>query len=150
MPAEGWQLSVAYGFADAEFTDFEDAPGGDAAGEALPNAPRHTLSAVGEYALPVLNDVADAYVRAEYSYTSSFTSTPDVDAREFNSYDVLNIRLGLRADRFDIEAFVENAFDEKYATGATGGGFFARFFGVAEPVEVGTTRRFGIRGKVRF
>ena len=150
LPLDGLQLNLAYGFTDAQFTDFEDAPGGDATGEPLPNAPRHTLSAVGEYAHPVFDSFADAYIRVEYSYTSSFTSTPDVDAREFESYDVFNFRLGLRADRFDIEAFVENAFNEKYATGATGGAFFANFFGVAEPVEVGTGRRFGVRARVRF
>ncbi len=150
LPLEGLQLNLAYGFTDAQFTDFEDASGGDATGEQLPNAPRHTLSAVGEYAHPVFDSFADAYVRAEYSYTSSFTSTPDVDAREFDSYDVFNFRVGLRADRFDIEAFVENAFNEKYATGATGGAFFAGFFNVAEPVEVGTGRRFGVRARVRF
>ena len=150
LPLEGLQLNLAYGFTDAQFTDFEDAPGGDATGEQLPNAPRHTLSAVGEYAHPVFDSFADAYFRVEYSYTSSFTSEPDVDAREFESYDVFNFRLGLRADRFDIEAFVENAFNEKYATGATGGGIFAGLFGVAEPVEVGSARRFGVRARVRF
>ena len=150
LPLEGLQLNVAYGFTDAQFTDFEDAPGGDATGEQLPNAPRHTLSTVGEYAHPVFDNFGDAYFRVEYSFTSSFTSTPDVDARVFDSFDVFNFRLGLRADRFDIEAFVENAFNEKYATGATGGGVIANFFGVAEPVEVGTGRRFGVRARVRF
>ena len=151
LPAEGLLLNLGYGFADAQFTDFEDAPGGDATGERLPNAPRHTLSFVAEYAHPVLNDFADAYVRTEYSYTSSFSSQPDVGAEVFDDYDVLNLRLGLRADRFEIEAFAENLLNEKYVTGVTGGGLFiAPAFGVSAPVEVGTTRRFGVRARILF
>ena len=151
LPVEGLQLNVAYGFVDAQFTDYEDAPGGDATGERLPNAPRHTLSAVGEYAHPVFDDFADAYVRAEYSYTSSFTLSAGRNAEVFDAYDVLNLRLGLRADRFDVELFVENLFNEKYITGASGpGALLAASQGVSEPFDVGAARRFGVRARVRF
>ena len=66
------------------------------------------------------------------------------------SYDIANLRIGLRAERFDIEAFVENVFDETYATGATAGSRFVPIFGVSEPLEVGPTRRFGARARIRF
>ena len=150
LPVEGLQLNLAYGFADARFTDYEDAPGGDLTDERLPNAPRHTLSLVADYAYPVLDDFADAYIRTEYSYTSDFTTTADANREFLDSFDVLNLRLGLRADRFDVEVFVENLFDEKYITGTTGGGTLAPVLGVSPPFEVGTTRRFGIRGRIRF
>ena len=150
LPVEGLQLNLAYGFADARFTDYEDAPGGDLTGKRLPNAPRHTLSLVADYAHPVLDDFADAFVRTEYSYTSGFATTAEVDREFFDSRDVLHLRLGLRADRFDLEAFVENVFDKKYITGTTGASQLAPALGVSEPLEVGTTRRFGIRGKLRF
>ena len=150
LPVEGLQLNLAYGFADARFTDYEDAPDGDLSDERLPNAPRHTLSLVADYAYPVLDDLADAYIRTEYSYTSNFTTTAEADREFFDSFDILNVRLGLRADRFDIEVFVENLFDEKYITGTTGASNLAPFLGVSEPFEVGTTRRFGVRATVRF
>lgn len=150
LPVEGLQLNLAYGFVDARFTDYEDAPGGDLTDERLPNAPRHTLSLVADYAYPVLDDFADAYVRTEYSYTSSFTTTADADREFLDAFDVLNLRLGLRADRFDVEVFVENLFDEKYITGTTGGGSLAPVLGVSPPFEVGSTRRFGVRARVRF
>lgn len=151
LPAEGLQLNVAYGFSDAQFTDYEDAPRGDATGERLPNASRHTLSAVGEYAFPVLDGFADAYLRTEYSYTSSFTLVAEADAEVFDPYDILNLRVGLRADRFDIELFGENLLDETYIVGGSGpGDFLANTQGVSEPFEVGTARRFGIRAKLRF
>ena len=150
LPVEGLQLNLAYGFADARFTDYEDAPGGDLTDERLPNAPRHTLSLVADYAYPVFDDFADAYIRTEYSYTDNLATTAEADRELFDAFDVLNIRLGLRAERFDIEAFVENLFDEKYITGTTGGDDIAAFFGVSEPLEVGTPRRFGIRGRIRF
>ncbi len=150
LPAEGLQLNLAYGFVDARFTDYEDAPGGDLSDERLPNAPRHTLSLVADYAYPVLDDFADAYIRTEYSYTGSFTTTAAVDREFLDSFDVVNLRLGLRAERFDVELFVENLFDEKYITGTTGGGSLAPALGVSPPFEPGTTRRFGVRATVRF
>ena len=151
LPAKGLQLNVAYGFSDAQFTDYEDAPRGDATGERLPNASRHTLSAVGEYAFPVLDGFADAYLRTEYSYTSDFTLVAEADAEVFDPYDILNLRVGLRAERFDIELFGENLFDETYIVGGSGpGDFLSNIAGVSEPFEVGTARRFGVRARLRF
>ena len=67
-----------------------------------------------------------------------------------NSYDLLNIGLGLRADRFDIEGFVENLCNEKYATGAIGSVAIRQSFGVSDVVDVGATGRFRIRARMRF
>ena len=66
-----------------------------------------------------------------------------------DSYDLLNLGLGLRADRFDIEGFVENLFNEKYATGAIGSVAIRQSFGVSDVVDVDATRRFGIRARMR-
>lgn len=150
LPTDGLQLNLGYGFADAKFTDFQNAPSGDATGEQLPNAPKHTLSLVADYAYPVFKEFGDAFVRAEYSYTSSFSDLADVGAAVFDAYDILNLRVGIRAERFDIEAFVENLLDEKYADGTTGGTLLAPGLGVSPPFEVGATRRFGARARIRF
>ena len=109
LPLDGLQLNFNYGYADARFTDYEDAPNGDLSGERLPNASRHSLSLVADYSHPVLNDLADAYIRAEYSYISDFKNVTSPFRPQFDGYDVLNLRLGLRGDSFDLEAFVENA-----------------------------------------
>lgn len=150
LPMDGLQLNFNYGYADARFTDYEDAPNGDLSDETLPNAPRHTLSFVADYSHPVFDDFADAFIRTEYSYTSSVQDVTSPFRTKFDPYDVLNLRLGLRADRFDIEAFVENAFDEKYATGEIGATALRAASGVSDVVEVGTGRRFGVRARVRF
>ena len=150
LPLEGLQLNLNYGYADARFTDYEDSPLGDLSDEPLSNAPRHTLSFIADYSHPVFDDFADAFIRSEYSYTSSFRDTLSPARPTFDAYDVLNLRLGLRADRFDIEAFVENVFDETYVTGITGITNIADTLGVSDPLEVGTPRRFGVRARVRF
>ncbi|MCG8354350.1 MAG: TonB-dependent receptor [Kiloniellales bacterium] len=150
LPMDGLQLNLSYGYADARFTDYEDAPNGDLSNETLPNAPRHTLSFIADYSHPVFDDFADAFIRTEYSYTSGVQDITSPFRTKFDPYDVLNLRLGLRADRFDIEAFVENVFDEKYATGEIGATALRASRGVSDVVEVGTTRRFGIRGRLRF
>ena len=152
LPLDGLQLNLNYGYADARFTDYEDSPRGDLSDEPLPNAPRHNLSFVADYSYPVLGNFADAFIRGEYSFTSSvknvLSTTPNQAERD--SYDLFNLRLGLRADRFDIEGFVENLFNEKYATGAIGSVAIRQSFGVSDVVEVGPTRRFGVRARMRF
>ena len=150
LPLDGLQLNLNYGYADARFTDYEDSPLGDLSDEPLSNAPRHTLSFIADYSHPVFDDFADAYIRSEYSFTSSFQDTLSPARPKFDAYDVLNLRLGLRADRFDIEAFVENVFDETYVTGITGITNIADSLGISDPLEVGTPRRFGVRARVRF
>ena len=150
LPLDGLQLNFNYGYADARFTDYEDAPNGDLSGERLPNAARHTLSLVADYSHPVLNDLADAYVRAEYSYTSDFKNVTSPFRPQFDGYDLLNLRLGLRGDSFDLEAFVENVFDERYATGEVGATAARIAGGVSDVVEVGKPRRFGVRARIRF
>ena len=150
LPMDVLQLRFNYGYADARFTDYEDAPNGDLSDETLPNAPRHTVSFVADYSHPVFDDFVDAFIRTEYSYTSGVQDITSPFRTKFDPYDVLNLRLGLRADRFDIEAFIENVFDEKYATGEIGATALRASRGVSDVVEVGTTRRFGIRGRMRF
>ena len=80
--------------------------------------------------------------------TNVLSTTPNQAQRD--SYDLFNLRLGLRADCFDIEGFVENLFNEKYATGAIGSVAIRQSFGVSDVVDVGPTRRFGVRARMRF
>ena len=150
LPLTGLQLNLNYGYADARFIDYEDSPRGDLSDEPLPNAPRHTLSFVADYSYPLFDDFADAFIRSEYSFTSSVENVLATTSQKRDRFDVLNLRLGVRADRFDIEAFVENLLDEKYATGAIGSAAIRQAFGVSDVVEVGTRRRFGVRARVRF
>ena len=149
LPIDALRIDTQIGINFTEFTDYRDSPFGDLTDTRLPNAPVHTLSIVADYEHPreILLG-ARGFVRAEYSFRSKFKDDLDPDAISFDGFDVLNLRLGLRAERFTLEAFVENALDEVYATGTAAG--VVTDFGGPTIVEVGPTRRFGIRGRVRF
>ncbi|MEM0944265.1 MAG: TonB-dependent receptor, partial [Pseudomonadota bacterium] len=71
-PVDGLFLGADYGLALTRFVEFADSLVGDITGERLPNAPVHSFSLIGEYAHPILQNRADAFLRGEYSYTSDF------------------------------------------------------------------------------
>ncbi|MEM6277581.1 MAG: TonB-dependent receptor [Pseudomonadota bacterium] len=151
-PVEGLFVGIDYGLAKTNFVDFIDPSVGSLSGSQLPNAPVHTLSIIAEYQHPVANDFADAFIRWEYNYTSDFFNTitdvvPGGDT--FGDRNVVNLRVGLRADRFEVEAFAENLFNEFYQTGETSD-IAASLFGLPQNGEVGPTRRFGVRARVLF
>ncbi|MEM8790970.1 MAG: TonB-dependent receptor [Pseudomonadota bacterium] len=151
-PIDGLFLGIDYGLAKSNFIDFIEPSVGDLTGSQLPNAPVHTLSVIAEYEHPVANDFGDAFMRWEYNYTSDFfNSITDVapGGDTFGDRNVVNLRIGLRADRFEVEAFAENLFNEFYQTGETSD-IATTLFGLPQSGEVGPTRRFGVRGKIFF
>ena len=149
LPIESLRIDTQIGINFAKFTDYPDSPFGDLTDRRLPNAPVHTFSIAGDYEHPrEILPGARGFLRAEYSLRTSFNDNLDPDARGFDGFDLLNLRLGLRAERFAFEAFVENALDEIYATGRTGG--LATSFGAPTIVDVGPTRRFGVRARLQF
>ncbi|MEM9960198.1 MAG: TonB-dependent receptor [Pseudomonadota bacterium] len=153
LPIDGLRLDADWGLTFAKFTEFTDSPFGDITGADLPNAPRHTVSVIGDYEHPVdLMPVRDAraFVRAEYAFTSEFGNLVDPDALTFDSYSLVNFRVGLRSERFEVEAFVENALNNAYGTGSVSGVADFLLGDVPTSVDVGETRRFGLRARVLF
>ncbi|MEM1385420.1 MAG: TonB-dependent receptor [Pseudomonadota bacterium] len=151
-PIEGLVLGVDYGLAKTKFVEFEDSLVGDVTGESLPNAPVHTASVIGDYALPVFDDRADVFLRGEYSYTSDyFNGIGDslINGESFGPRNIINLRTGVRAEDFEVELFVENLLDEIYQTGESSG-ISASLFGSPRHGEIGPRRRFGVRARVFF
>ncbi len=149
LPLESLRIDTQIGINFSKFTDYGDSPFGDLTDRRLPNAPVHTFSIAGDYEHPrEIFPGARGFLRAEYSLRTSFNDGLDPDDMGFDGFDLLNLRLGLRADRFAFEAFVENALDEIYATGTSAS--FATGFGTPTIVDVGPTRRFGVRARLQF
>ncbi|MEM8824151.1 MAG: TonB-dependent receptor [Pseudomonadota bacterium] len=146
-PIDGLMLGATWGILFTEFTSF---PGDEAlVGEPLPASPEHTVNLVGDYQFPVRGVDADAFFRAEYRIQTSFTSFSDPEGSTLSGFDVLNLRIGLRGERFQLVGFVENVLDEEYATGTSFPALAivpgAEALGVAGP-----TRRFGLQGRWVF
>ena len=147
QPFEGLRIDAQNGLTFAKYTDFADAPEGDLTDTRLPVAPVHTVSIVGDYEHPreILPD-ARGFLRVEYSYRSSFTADTSQDNITLDGFDIVNLRLGLRGERFGVEAFVENALDERYATNTSVSALGAG----PVIVQAGPPRHFGVRARLQF
>ena len=147
QPFEGLRIDAQNGLTFAKYTDFADAPEGDLTDTRLPVAPVHTVSIVGDYEHPreILPD-ARGFLRVEYSYRSSFTADTSQDNITLDGFDIVNLRLGLRGKRFGVEAFVENALDERYATNTSVSALGAG----PVTVDAGPPRHFGVRARLQF
>ncbi|MEM9441501.1 MAG: TonB-dependent receptor, partial [Pseudomonadota bacterium] len=148
-PVEGLVLRGALGLLETEITDAPVETGAEVGGE-VPNAPEVALSISADYTIPL--DApglsVDLAFGAEYQHVGS--QIADIgNTRSLDSYDVVNLRLRLIGDDYEVFAFGENVFDETYATGAFP-------FGVSPAGEqvstggVGQPRLFGLGVRLTF
>ena len=149
QPVPGLRLSGGLGVTKAEFTDFPNSQFGDLEGVTLPNAPDLTATFTAEYEhqKPLLLDYL-GFVRGEFNYTGGYRGQLDPAEREVGDYSVVNLRAGVRGEHLDIFAYVENVFNEIYATGEQPN-TFAGFTGF-QNLDVGPTRQFGLGARIRF
>ncbi len=113
------------GYLDAKFDSFPDAlifgETYDLSGTPLPRAPEWTINADAQYTFSMRNNM-EGFVRGEISYRDE--AIPLFDATVVTGYpwrtpsfSVWNFRAGVIAERFQVTAYIENAFDEEYFTG---------------------------------
>ncbi|MEL7028685.1 MAG: TonB-dependent receptor, partial [Pseudomonadota bacterium] len=122
-PVEGLFLSAATGFTDAEFTETVPAPGTGLPavvndGDRLQQVPRWTASGTIDYEMPVTSQY-DGYVRADFSHVGESISRT-VDADNFRirpSYQILDVRGGLRSEQYEVSLFINNITDERAVFG---------------------------------
>ncbi|MEM8790687.1 MAG: TonB-dependent receptor [Pseudomonadota bacterium] len=164
-PIDGLSLQAQTGVTFATFQDFTVIPLSeedpiDFAGFPLPSAPKHTLTVAGEYEHPnELIPGVRGFIGADYNFRTSFVGSISTDPEVLDGFDTFNLRLGLRGERFTLTGFVENLFDERYATDQ----FASGLGGVTVPASVaippgleddiivaGPPRRFGITAKIKF
>lgn len=78
------------------------------------------------------------FARVDYAFTGARWGEL-THANRLDSYGILDLSLGVEADRFRVAGYVDNALDDRYLD------FSA--FGRSRP---GVPRRFGVRGSVSF
>jgi len=111
-PIDGLDLFAGVGYTDAQFDRDSFDQGADVHGNNLPFAPDFTWNVGGQYTLKLAGDLR-AFVRAEvmgvgeYFYDASNNASQD-------SYVLANFRAGLGWRNWRLEAFINNAFNEKY------------------------------------
>ena len=83
----------------------------DLSGEHPVNAPEWTTHLGLMYTTNVT--WADVYARADWSWTDNYNTSSSADPRLVqDSYDWLNLRLGMRWENYELVAWVDNALDE--------------------------------------
>lgn len=100
------------GFANARFDHYTQTNGVSAHGNRLPNSPETTWN-VGAQATAPLPRGLRLYARAELIGFGPMAYDPS-NAVEEHSYMLTNFRVGIAADHWRLEGFVNNAFNTHY------------------------------------
>jgi iron complex outermembrane recepter protein len=130
---ENWYLGGTLSYTKSEFSDgtelpcneFDDngapvIPDGqftascDVGGEPIGSEPDWTASINSEYSIPFGS--VEGYGRILYTYTGD----RDADIDGVDSYHIVNLYLGVRAERWNVELFSTNLFDEEALRGGGG------------------------------
>ena len=127
LVTDKWQVTFSYALADAKLRDFCDRDqgvltgfdcvtdagtlGGQARGNQTPNSSKHQLSFSSVYVQPVTSEM-DVVFRGDYAYQSSKYAQVHNFARS-GDRDIVNLKLGLTTNRWDLTFFVDNVFDDR-------------------------------------
>ena len=111
-PLRGLELSAAYGYTDAEFTDFDGT--GNFDGNRLPNTPEYEFDAAARYEHPLRTDVM-LVTRVDYHLTSSIYYA-DENVGYSPSFQTVDAQLGVETDRWAFTLWGRNVFDERYVS----------------------------------
>ncbi|MEM9750245.1 MAG: TonB-dependent receptor, partial [Pseudomonadota bacterium] len=117
-PFDGMFLAASTGFTDAELTEtVEGTPFID--GDPLQQVPRWTASGTVDYEAPVTIGDFFGFGRADVSYVGeSISRTVDAgNPRIRPSYTIVDMRGGLRSDKYEVAFFIDNVTDERAVFG---------------------------------
>jgi outer membrane receptor protein involved in Fe transport len=142
-PSDAWMLYANVGLLDAKFDEFQT-PQVDLSGRAQAHAPDYTLAFGGSY-----------------EHSSGFLARVDLSARDEFFYDVshdqkseayelVNARVGYKADSWSATLWARNLFDEEYAVRGFYFGNEPPDFPDALYVRLGDPRQFGVTFDKRF
>ncbi|MBN9033418.1 MAG: TonB-dependent receptor [Rhizobiales bacterium] len=127
---------VSLGYVHTEFKDFNDLTYGNLSGLPFPEAPEWTIGLGARYTFD--NGV---FVGTDAKYTSRYLARLGSLPHDYlDSRWIVNMQAGYKADRWEINAFVQNLLDEKY--------FVYNDNNIA--ATLGERRRAGLNLKVKF
>ncbi|MCC7414408.1 MAG: TonB-dependent receptor [Gammaproteobacteria bacterium] len=119
-------VDAALEWLDAEYDEFTNGPcyfgrtGADpltgfcdVSGEDLPWAPDITTTLAANFVRPV-RDGLELYGRVDYSHVGDHIAADDLDPLAKQSYDLVNLRAGLRGSSWDVALWAKNVTDETY------------------------------------
>jgi iron complex outermembrane recepter protein len=111
-PTAGIDLFASTGLNSARFSEGSTSSGIDVGGNDLPNAPRYTVSLAAQYSRPV-GAGARCYGRADAIFSGGY-QYDEANREGQAAYSLINVRAGMKARAFVVEAWMKNAFDTRY------------------------------------
>jgi iron complex outermembrane receptor protein len=151
--AAGLELGLAAGFQDATIKEFGNSlsgPGFDPAsyvGKSVPLQSKYTLTASAQYSHEIVNDL-QGFIHADVNRKGRLYWYADNRVSR-SPFSLVNMKAGLRKDRWVLDLYGSNIFNTKYVTsyfdntfvGAPGGFDFA---------YLGELSRYGVEATFRF
>ncbi|MEM8986904.1 MAG: TonB-dependent receptor [Pseudomonadota bacterium] len=146
---DNFLIEGALGYQDAEFEEFNtvDELGSpfDASGNEVPFSSKFSGSFAAQYSQPV-SASAEAFVRTEVAYRSSFWESPlneDGAQPEVDGYETVNIRAGVDFGDVRVTVFGENLTNDGVNLGNQGGvGGLAGLLATVRPTRYGVNASF--------
>ena len=109
----GFSISGAFSILDTEITDILIPTNDVLEGSELAYAPPFQGNIRARYEWD-LNSTLEAYVQPQLTYSDSkFTDVVEINKLELDSYTVLDLSVGVKADQWRVEIFGENLTDER-------------------------------------
>ncbi|WP_310496117.1 TonB-dependent receptor [Sandarakinorhabdus sp.] len=133
--APGLDLIAGFGYTDSEIRRFSNAA---VIGNQAPLISRYTLNLTANYKAPI-TDTLDLTARVDYRRTGrTWFDVENSTSRD--PVDIVDARIGVAGDAWNVTAFASNLFDERYNAEFSPGGFVFK----ARP------RRYGIEASFSF
>lgn len=128
--SDNLQLGISYAYSDAELTNFCDpiqggeltgfdcenesgVPGGQTAGNQIPNSPKHHFTASIDYSQPIAGGDHEWFVRGDFSYISKKYAQVH-NLAHTGERKLLNLKTGLaKQDSWRLTFFVNNVLNDK-------------------------------------
>ncbi|MEQ3695740.1 MAG: TonB-dependent receptor [Pseudomonadales bacterium] len=151
VPVDGLTLSGAMAYNDASFAeDFVIGGNSSPSGTALPHVPDVKWNMSARYEFPMMGldtHLQMAYANVDQSYNDIFKyagGNTSMDQRSVQAgYDNLNLTAGVETDAWGVEAFINNATDERAE--------ITRFTSSYDTsITTNRPRTIGVRFKMRF
>ena len=143
LPDLSWEFYASAGLLDASFDEFVT-PQVDLSGRRQAHAPRASLAAGASYLL-----ATGFFARIDWSSRSDFYFDVSHDQKS-SAYELVNLRVGWQAERWSIQAWARNLFDEDYAVRGFYFGNEPPDFPATRYTRVGDPRQLGVTLDVSF
>jgi iron complex outermembrane recepter protein len=114
IPVDNLTLSLAAGFIDSEYTEFEGSP--EREGTQVNGVPELKYSLAADYFVPL--SVGEIILHADYGWEDETTTISAVGrpSPQLEDWDVINLRVSFEPNsgQWELSSWVRNAADEEY------------------------------------